>query len=407
MDPYQEQQAALLNRIAQNVEKLNESLEQLNEKLARVNEMNQTTTVIAQVWSVYCKSGLFMLEDPTSAADLGLKGGSILVINVPEEPTSPINSTSLPPEKKADPNGGIDNTVPVPPNSEFTIPVPATTNTEETFSEVPTSTPNMTPPAPESKGMIFARYATEGVGILTVIGVGGVVGGTAGLVVGLITQGDLGCKTGSKADQRPFSCVQTLLLRDAGLRRSDKVIQTLQQEPFLVPYSDRNNVSRAKKNPASSYRFYQTGTHSESHSDLNPPMEFIVGLGLDYEQWPGPRPVMGMQVERALHYGIMECRRHADLRARDLLRFMRMSVQHPLFYVVSVIGTRCCIYTCETATRRVVPECIRPTDLSVDQDLAPSARWSIGIATLEGRRELSSHFDAMKAACKIEAKINS
>ncbi|KAF9184731.1 hypothetical protein BGZ51_003158 [Haplosporangium sp. Z 767] len=62
MDPYQEQQAALLNRIAQNVEKLNESLEQLNEKLARVNEMNQTTTVIAQVWSVYCKSGLFMLE---------------------------------------------------------------------------------------------------------------------------------------------------------------------------------------------------------------------------------------------------------------------------------------------------------------------------------------------------------
>ncbi|CAO3565566.1 hypothetical protein BGZ70_006282 [Mortierella alpina] len=62
MNPHQEQQVALLNRIALNVEKLNESIEQLNEKLARVNDMNQSTMIIAQVWSNYAKSVQINLE---------------------------------------------------------------------------------------------------------------------------------------------------------------------------------------------------------------------------------------------------------------------------------------------------------------------------------------------------------
>ncbi|KAF9169227.1 hypothetical protein BGX21_010978 [Mortierella sp. AD011] len=62
MNPHQEQQAALLSRIALNVDKLNESLEQLNEKLARVNQQNQSTVLIAQVWNSYSKSVNIMLE---------------------------------------------------------------------------------------------------------------------------------------------------------------------------------------------------------------------------------------------------------------------------------------------------------------------------------------------------------
>ncbi|KAF9026427.1 hypothetical protein BGZ81_006274 [Podila clonocystis] len=62
MNPHQEQQAALLNRIALNVDKLNESVEQLNEKLAEVNEQNQTTLLMAQVWNSYVKSAHIMLE---------------------------------------------------------------------------------------------------------------------------------------------------------------------------------------------------------------------------------------------------------------------------------------------------------------------------------------------------------
>ncbi|KAI7816790.1 DASH complex subunit Dad4 [Gamsiella multidivaricata] len=62
MNPHQEQQAALLNRIALNVEKLNDSLEQLNEKLAQVNDQNQRTVLIAEIWNAYSKSAHIMLE---------------------------------------------------------------------------------------------------------------------------------------------------------------------------------------------------------------------------------------------------------------------------------------------------------------------------------------------------------
>ncbi|ORZ01838.1 DASH complex subunit Dad4 [Lobosporangium transversale] len=62
MDPHQEQQAALLNRIALNVEKLNESVEQLNEKLKQINEENHSTAVIAQIWNNYSRNVYIMLE---------------------------------------------------------------------------------------------------------------------------------------------------------------------------------------------------------------------------------------------------------------------------------------------------------------------------------------------------------
>ncbi|GJJ68101.1 DASH complex subunit DAD4 [Entomortierella parvispora] len=62
MNPHQEQQAALLNRIAINVEKLNESLEELNKKLVRVNEGNESTVLMAQIWNTYAKSTHIMLE---------------------------------------------------------------------------------------------------------------------------------------------------------------------------------------------------------------------------------------------------------------------------------------------------------------------------------------------------------
>ncbi|KAG0303593.1 hypothetical protein BGZ98_006489 [Dissophora globulifera] len=62
MNPHQEQQAALLNRIALNVEKLNDAVEQLNDRLAKVNQENQSTVLIAQVWNSYSKSVHIMLE---------------------------------------------------------------------------------------------------------------------------------------------------------------------------------------------------------------------------------------------------------------------------------------------------------------------------------------------------------
>ncbi|KAF9925802.1 hypothetical protein FBU30_004477 [Linnemannia zychae] len=61
-NPHQEQQAALINRISLNVEKLNESLVQLNQKLEQVNNQTQTTVLIAQVWNSYSKSAHINLE---------------------------------------------------------------------------------------------------------------------------------------------------------------------------------------------------------------------------------------------------------------------------------------------------------------------------------------------------------
>ncbi|KAF9086263.1 hypothetical protein BGX29_001475 [Mortierella sp. GBA35] len=62
MNPHQEQQAALLNRIALNVEKLNESLVQLNQKLEQVNHESEMTMVVAQIWNSYSKSAHINLE---------------------------------------------------------------------------------------------------------------------------------------------------------------------------------------------------------------------------------------------------------------------------------------------------------------------------------------------------------
>ncbi|KAF9929758.1 hypothetical protein BGZ65_005675 [Modicella reniformis] len=62
MNPHQEKQAALLNRIAINVDKLNDSLEQLNKKLEEVNDQNQPTMLLAQVWNTYSKNVHIMLE---------------------------------------------------------------------------------------------------------------------------------------------------------------------------------------------------------------------------------------------------------------------------------------------------------------------------------------------------------
>ncbi|KAG0345090.1 DASH complex subunit dad4 [Podila humilis] len=62
MNPHQEQQAVLLNRIALRVDKLNESIEQLNHNLNDVNEKNQSTLVMAQIWNSYVRSAHIMLE---------------------------------------------------------------------------------------------------------------------------------------------------------------------------------------------------------------------------------------------------------------------------------------------------------------------------------------------------------
>ncbi|KAF8926155.1 hypothetical protein BGZ47_002885 [Haplosporangium gracile] len=131
----------------------------------------------------------------------------------------------------------------------------------------------------------------------------------------------------------------------------------------------------------------------DSNTAIDPPIEFIVELTQD------ATPVMALQVKRAYYYYTPYSRFEADQHVRDSLRQMRPKIQTTRFHFVSVLGTRCCIYLCETATGRVVPERIRSTDFSIQQDLAPAARWSIDISTFEGRRDLNNLFDAVKANC--------
>lgn len=123
----------------------------------------------------------------------------------------------LPP--MADPNDGVDISIPAPPAADApVIPTPETSGLGTTFPNTPAppivdpadlptplnppvegvvfpASPEPTPQPTPSKSAIFLKYAGAGAAILSTIGVGvgglagGAVGGTIGLVLGLVVAG--------------------------------------------------------------------------------------------------------------------------------------------------------------------------------------------------------------------------
>ncbi|PKY05737.1 DASH complex, subunit Dad4 [Aspergillus campestris IBT 28561] len=67
--PHEQQQALLLSRIINNIEKLNESVMVMNKSLQEVNVQNMNVELVAQMFKNYQSNVLFHLEATESLKD--------------------------------------------------------------------------------------------------------------------------------------------------------------------------------------------------------------------------------------------------------------------------------------------------------------------------------------------------
>ncbi|PLN79653.1 DASH complex, subunit Dad4 [Aspergillus taichungensis] len=67
--PHEQQQALLLSRIINNIEKLNESIMVMNKSLQEVNVQNMNVELVAQMFKNYQSNVLFHLEGTESLKD--------------------------------------------------------------------------------------------------------------------------------------------------------------------------------------------------------------------------------------------------------------------------------------------------------------------------------------------------
>jgi hypothetical protein len=107
-------------------------------------------------------------------------------------------------------------------------------------------------------------------------------------------------------------------------------------------------------------------------------------------------PVFGVEIKRATDYDSVQKRIDADQQMRERFVSLHSSIRLPTMYMVSMIGTRCCVYSYDTLTRQITPPEIMPTDRTRVEDLAPAERWAIDISTLEGRQQLNNVFNLVK-----------
>ncbi|KAI9017924.1 DASH complex subunit Dad4 [Phycomyces nitens] len=68
-NPHEQQQNALINRIAANVNKLNGTVQELNKRLEAMNEQSKSIVALGQIWSAYNASVEIHLDNTKSFAD--------------------------------------------------------------------------------------------------------------------------------------------------------------------------------------------------------------------------------------------------------------------------------------------------------------------------------------------------
>ncbi|KAG0003551.1 hypothetical protein BGZ79_000618 [Entomortierella chlamydospora] len=112
-------------------------------------------------------------------------------------------------------------------------------------------------------------------------------------------------------------------------------------------------------------------------------------------------PVLGLEIKRASDLNFMERRSAGDEQIRDRFRELAPYIRTPRFYMISAIGTQCCVYTYERGANgiTITPPAIHPTDHRITEDLAPAARWDIDLGTLAGRNRLNEYFNDVRNMC--------
>ncbi|KAF9168984.1 hypothetical protein BGX21_005048 [Mortierella sp. AD011] len=112
-------------------------------------------------------------------------------------------------------------------------------------------------------------------------------------------------------------------------------------------------------------------------------------------------PVLGLEIKRASDLNFIERRSAVDEQIRDRFRELAPQIRTPRFYMISAIGTQCCVYTYERRANgiTITPPAIYPTDHSIVKDFAPAARWDIDLGTVAGRNRLNEYFNDVKNMC--------
>ncbi|KAF9185466.1 hypothetical protein BGZ49_004286 [Haplosporangium sp. Z 27] len=112
-------------------------------------------------------------------------------------------------------------------------------------------------------------------------------------------------------------------------------------------------------------------------------------------------PVLGLEIKRASDLNFNERRCTADEQIHDRFKELAPLIRTPRFYMISAIGTQCCIYTYERGANgiTITPPAIHPINCGIVEDLAPAARWDIDLCTLAGRNRLNEYFIDIRNMC--------
>lgn len=153
------------------------------------------------------------------------------------------------------------------------------------------------------------------------------------------------------------------------------------------------------------YNMILTSVFNEPQYEVSPqawPMENTKAMDYAVEylvEIDNGVPVLGFEIKRAGDIRFKERRSAADEQIRDRFEDLKHSIVTPTFYIVSAIGTVCCIYEYTKESGVIIPANVAPPNSRFVEDSAPAERWNIDLSTLEGRVRLNEYFMNVKQMC--------
>ena len=109
-------------------------------------------------------------------------------------------------------------------------------------------------------------------------------------------------------------------------------------------------------------------------------------------------PVFFVEVKPSGHVDHITSRESADKQMRKRYKDLGRSVEIPILYGMSALGTKVSFYTYDKGTRSILPKTIKD-DGDVVIDTAPADHWSLDVMTPDGERKLREVVNQVKVMC--------
>lgn len=134
-----------------------------------------------------------------------------------------------------------------------------------------------------------------------------------------------------------------------------------------------------------------------AHPLENPHMS--IDFTVEYHSESLHRPVLMVELKRALTINKISVRNAADAQARERIQMMAELIPLNDVYLVSIFGKICKIYNLNKVNGVIWPRRGTARNSTGIIDRAPKSGWNIDLSTRQGRRKLAEKCQEVKGSC--------